>query len=140
MWETLVRWDAPETYGVARKRVDCRTTKSPFNRKGEAWGALERVIGSLRSPWIVLSFSNEGFHDAGDLEGLLAERGHVRPVTVGHPRYVGARIGIHDPSGNRVGTVSHVRNRETLWVVGPSARAVDLATDGLVPAAPRAAA
>ena len=23
VWETLVAWDAPEAYGVARKRVDC---------------------------------------------------------------------------------------------------------------------
>ncbi len=131
VWETLIRWDAPETYGIACKRLDCRTTKSPFNRKREAWSALERLVTSLRSPWIVLSFSDEGFHDADGLAALLADRGHVRPVTVGHPRYVGARIGIHDPSGRRVGKVSHVRNRETLWVVGPSARAVERATDGL---------
>ena len=135
VWETLVRWDAPEAYGIARKRVDCRTTKSPFNRKREAWGALERLITSLRSPWIVLSFSDEGFHGSEELAALLADRGHVRALTVGHPRYVGARIGIHDPAGRIVGTVSHVRNRETLWVAGPSAAAVALATDGLAGAA-----
>ena len=141
VWETLMRWDAPEAYGVARKRVDCRTTKSPFNRTREAWGALERLVTSITAPWIVLSFSDEGFHDAGDLAGLLAERGHVRAVTVERPRYVGARIGIHDPSGARVGTVSHVRNRETLWVTGPSAAAVDRVTAGLTGAsAPGAAA
>ena len=132
VWETLVRWDAPEAYGVARKRVDCRTTKSPFNRTREAWDALERLVTSIRAPWIVLSFSDEGFHDADVLERLLADRGHVRAVTVERPRYVGARIGIHDPSGNRVGTVSHVRNRETLWVVGPTAAAVETVTAGLV--------
>ena len=135
VWETLVRWDAPEAYGVARKRVDCRTTKSPFNRRREAWSALERLITSLRAPWIVLSFSDEGFHDGADLAGLLADRGHVRTLTVGHARYVGARIGIHDPAGRVVGTVSHTRNRETLWVVGPSAAAVDRVTDGLAGAA-----
>ena len=33
IWETLVRWDAPEHYGVACKRVDSRdeATKSVFN-------------------------------------------------------------------------------------------------------------
>ena len=30
VWETLMRWDAPETYGVACKRIDCRSTKSAF--------------------------------------------------------------------------------------------------------------
>ena len=24
LWETLVRWDQPEVYGVAKKRIDCR--------------------------------------------------------------------------------------------------------------------
>ena len=28
IWETLVRWDAPEAYGVARKRADCRQRRS----------------------------------------------------------------------------------------------------------------
>ena len=35
------------------------------------------------------------------------------------PRYVGARIGIHDPLGRRVGTVSHLSNTEHLFVCGP---------------------
>lgn len=131
VWETLIRWDAPEAYGVARKRVDCRTTKSPFNRAREAWGALEALVTSLRAPWIVLSFSDEGFHDTADIAALLADRGHVRALSVERPRYVGARIGIHDPAGNPVGTVSHVRNREVLWVVGPAAAAVASVTDGL---------
>ena len=33
-------------------------------------------------------------------------------------RYVGAQIGIHNPKGERVGTVSHVRNREYVVVAG----------------------
>ena len=37
VWETLVRWDAPEHYGVACKRIDARdqATKSVFNRRRE---------------------------------------------------------------------------------------------------------
>jgi adenine-specific DNA-methyltransferase len=31
---------------------------------------------------------------------------------------VGALIGIHDPRGARVGTVSHVRNREFVLIAG----------------------
>lgn len=131
VWETLMRWDEPEVYGVARKRVDCRTVKSPFNSRRAAWDAIEQVVTRLRSPWIILSFSDEGFHDARELEALLAERGHVRRVTSPGPRYVGARIGIHDPAGRRVGTVSHVRNVESLWVAGPSAAAVERVTAGL---------
>ena len=38
VWETLVRWDSPETYGIACKRVDARdpATMSAFNRKRQA--------------------------------------------------------------------------------------------------------
>jgi len=131
VWETLVRWDSPEAYGIARKRIDCRTTKSPFNSRRAAGEAMERLIGSLRARWVVLSCSDEGFHGAPELAALLAERGHVRAVTADHPRYVGARIGIHDPAGRKVGSVSHVRNTETIWVAGPSKRAVERVVDGL---------
>jgi adenine-specific DNA-methyltransferase len=31
---------------------------------------------------------------------------------------VGAQIGIHDPSGRKVGAVSHLRNTEYVLVVG----------------------
>ena len=37
-------------------------------------------------------------------------------------RYVGARIGIHDPSGRKVGAVSHLRNTEYVLVAGHRAR------------------
>src|SRR5580698_857532 len=33
-------------------------------------------------------------------------------------RYVGARIGIFDPSGRKVGRVSHLSNRELLVIAG----------------------
>jgi adenine-specific DNA-methyltransferase len=50
---------------------------------------------------------------------LLAERGHVGELRFAYDRYVGARIGIHNPAGERVGRVSHLRNTEHLFVVGP---------------------
>jgi adenine-specific DNA-methyltransferase len=41
-------------------------------------------------------------------------------------RYVGAQIGIHNPAGKKVGTVSHLRNTEYIYVAG-SAERVDAA-------------
>jgi len=64
---------------------------------------------------------------ADEIEALLAGRGHVGAVAVPRPRYVGARIGIHDPSGRRVGTVSHLSNTEHLFVCGPDRRRIDRA-------------
>jgi adenine-specific DNA-methyltransferase len=50
------------------------------------------------------------------------------------PRYVGARIGIHNPAGERVGSVSHLRATEWLMVCGPDRRAVASAFDAAEPA------
>lgn len=128
-WETIVRADAPEPYGVARKRIDCRTTRSPFNSARAAWPALEDLVNALPTPWIVMSVNDEGFHEPAAVAELLAGRGHVAALAIDVPRYVGARIGIHDPSGRKVGAVSHVRATEWLIVSGPDRAAVEAALD-----------
>ncbi|MHC5012723.1 MAG: DNA adenine methylase [Planctomycetota bacterium] len=122
VWETLARWDRPETYGVACKRVDCRTHKSLFNSKRTIRPALERVLDALRTRYVLLSFSDEGYVSREDIETMLGRYGHVAVLEAEHPRYVGARIGIHDPQGRKVGTVGHLRNREYLYVVARDPR------------------
>src|SRR4051794_24531151 len=61
VWETLHRGDQPEHYGVACKRVDCRTTKSPYNSRRAAGAALADLVERTAAPWILLSFSDESF-------------------------------------------------------------------------------
>jgi adenine-specific DNA-methyltransferase len=121
VWETLVRWDAPDAYGIARKRVDCRERKSAFNSRPRFAGALREVLGALRAPVVVLSFSDEGYLGRDELEAMLAElwggAAEVEVVENDYKRYVGAQIGIHDPAGRKVGKVSHLRNKELLFVV-----------------------
>ena len=125
VWETLHRGDAPDHYGVACKGVDCRTTKSAYKSRRAAGGALADLIARTASTWILLSFSDESFHDLEEVGRLLAERGRVGAVAIGSRRYVGATIGIHNPQGERVGTVSHLRNTEVLFVCGPTRAGVD---------------
>ena len=120
LWETLVRWDAPPAYGVARKRADVRTRKSAFNSRPGIKRALAEVIGAIRARALIVSFSDEGALTHADLEGMLRTRGHVEVVEVDFKRYVGAQIGIYDPAGRKVGRVSHLRNRERLYCVGPA--------------------
>jgi adenine-specific DNA-methyltransferase len=127
VWETIVRGDEPAHYGTACKRLDCRTTKSRYNSRREAWAAFEELIGTLKTPWLLVSFSDEGFHDPASLRALLAERGYVGIAEVDSKRYVGAQIGIHNPQGEKVGTVGRLRNRELLFVVGPDRSAVESA-------------
>jgi adenine-specific DNA-methyltransferase len=139
VWETLVRGDRPDHYGVACKRADCRTRKSAYNSRRGAWTALADLIDRLTTPWVVVSVSDEGFHDPAAVERRLRGRGYVGALEVDFKRYVGAQIGIHNPSGERVGTVSHLRNTEWLLVCGPDRGAVERAIESAPPpAVPRA--
>ncbi len=117
VWETLVRWDAPEVYGIACKRIDCKTYKSAFNSRRGIRGALEQVVKALRARYLMVSFNNEGYLSQSELLEILSERGAVQMTSVDFPRYVGAKIGIYNPQGQKTGTVGRLRNRELLFLV-----------------------
>ncbi|AKF08522.1 DNA adenine methylase [Sandaracinus amylolyticus] len=117
VWETLVRWDRPDVYGIACKRVDVRERPSAFNRKREASVALAALFARLRARALVVSFSDEGYVDRDAMIAMLRERGEVVVIERDHKRYVGAQIGIYNPRGQKVGEVSHLRNTEYLFVV-----------------------
>ena len=138
VWETLVAWDAPAHYGVACKRVDARdpSTKSVFNAKREMPVALERVIRDVQARVVVVSYNDEAWVGIDDLREMCAVHGHVEVLEFESRRYVGAQIGIHNPQGERVGTVSHVRNREYLLIAGDRAEVRRLAVAAVAEAPP----
>ncbi len=123
IWETLVRWDAPEAYGVARKRIDVRTRPSIFNSRPRHADAMRALIDTLDARVLVVSFSDEGYLTREELTTMLASRGEVMVLEHDFKRYVGAQIGIHNPAGTKVGAITHLRNTEYLFVAG---RAHDL--------------
>ena len=117
VWESLVRWDKPEVYGVAMKRTDVRERPSAFNRRGEIEAAFRAVVAAARARWLLVSFSDEGHLSPGAVEAMLAERGPVTKVEMPYKRYVGHQIGIYSPGGVKVGTPGHAKNREMLFLV-----------------------
>ena len=144
VWETLVAWDAPEAYGVARKRVDARdaSTHSAFNSKRTMPAALASAVQSVDCDLLVLSYNDESWLDLHELEemcsiqrpqdaatkgvgaaavGRQVRRREVATLAFESTRYVGARIGIFDPSGRKVGQVGHLTNQELLVVAGEPA-------------------
>lgn len=131
IWETLVRWDAPEAYGVARKRVDCRERKSPFNSRRKIGEAFAQLVAAVRARHLVVSFNDEGFLGREEVVRTLASRGHVEVAEVPYGRYVGAKIGIHNPQGKKVGKVSHTRNRELIFVASEDAAAARRAREAV---------
>jgi len=116
LWETLVKWDAPQTYGVAKKRTEVQHNKSLFNSRRSAKGALEKLLAKIQTRHLLVSFSNEGFFGGAEIQAMLEEWGYVTRLCRTHPRYVGARIGIYNPQGQKVGQVSHTENQEFLFV------------------------
>lgn len=123
VFETLVAWDAPAHYGVACKRADSREphTKSAFNSKRSMPASLARTIAAVDAEVLLVSYNNEAWLGLNDLRDMCADRGHVVALAFDSKRYVGAKIGIHDPAGRKVGRVSHLRNLEYLVLAGPKA-------------------
>jgi adenine-specific DNA-methyltransferase len=117
VWESLVRWDKPEVYGVAMKRSDVRERVSPFNRRTEIEAALRAVVHAVRARALVVSFSDEGHLSPKRVREILAERGRVSVVEIPYRRYVGAKIGIYNPRGEKVGSPGRLENREQLFVL-----------------------
>jgi len=120
VWETLVRWDAPAYYGIACKREDCRqpASQSVFNRRGSLAAALASVIGAVDAEVVVVSYNDEAWLSLDELVAMCSVRGRVGVLAFDSKRYVGAQIGIHNPSGVKVGSVSHLSNTEIMIVAG----------------------
>ena len=122
IWETLVAWDAPVHYGVACKRVDARDpeTRSAFNERHRMADALAGVIDDVDAQVVAVSYNDESWVTIEELEAMVAARGRaVCTLAFDSARYVGAKIGIHNPQGEKVGIVSRGwRKARSKWMLG----------------------
>ena len=125
IWETLVRWDAPETYGVARKRVDARGDdhRSVFNSKRTMAQSFFSLLRQVRAKTIVVSYNDEAWISEDEMTNAIHEAGFARveKFSFSQRRYVGAKIGIYDPQGKKVGKPGADRNTENVFVGGGAA-------------------
>ena len=80
--------------------------------------ALASVVRSVDCDLLVLSYNDESWLTLEELEAMCAVRGAVATLAFDSARYVGARIGIFDPSGRKVGQVGHLSNQELLVIAG----------------------
>jgi adenine-specific DNA-methyltransferase len=126
VWETLVRWDEPEHYGIACKRVDARDddTRSVFNGKHTMPAALADLIRRARADLLVVSYNDESWVSPEQMTLALRDAGHeaVEVLAFDSKRYVGAQIGIHGPTGEKVGQVKRLRNVEYVFLAGDTDR------------------
>lgn len=118
VWESLVRWDKPEVYGKACKRVDVKTRRSPFNSRVWCLEAFKDIVSKAKPiKRLVVSFSDEAFLNRAQVEEVLGQRGEVTTLAIPYKRHVGASIGIHNPQGEAVGKPGKRSNLEYLFVV-----------------------
>jgi adenine-specific DNA-methyltransferase len=124
IWESLVRWDKPEFYGKAKKRVDVRSYKSGFNSKRHIADAFKATVDKVQAKYMMVSFSNEGHLKHEDIVKILSNYGETAWLDVNYRRYVGAQIGIYNPRGDKVGKVGNLWNKEFIFLVGNNATSI----------------
>jgi adenine-specific DNA-methyltransferase len=91
--------------------------------------ALRSVIHAVRADVVLVSYNDEAWVTPAQIEAWLYEAGHrtVKRLAFDSKRYVGAQIGVHNPAGEKVGSVGRLRNVEYVMVAGDTDR-VDAAT------------
>lgn len=124
IWETLVRWDQPEYYGIANKRIDTRSknNKSAFNSKLTLPAALSTVIAGLDTKTLVLSYNNESWLSRRELTDMCSRFESVEILDFDSRRYVGSQIGGYNQSGRLVGKPGAQRNLEHIVIAGQQQR------------------
>lgn len=78
---------------------------------------MQQVVRAVQARWLLVSFSNEGYISRDEMLAILSERGPVEVQEIAHDRYVGAKIGIYNLEGRKVGRVGHLKNVEYLFRV-----------------------
>ena len=78
-----------------------------------------RIVVPVDADLVVISYNNESWVTIDELEKMARARGGaVRTLAFESRRYVGAQIGIHNPRGEKVGQISHLKNVEYLVCAG----------------------
>ena len=101
IWDSIARWDKPETGLKARRRID-RVTKSesydpsmesPWNRPSQALGAFRAIIERLPVRYALISYSDESLVERGDLISAISEYGEVEVREIDYKRNIMSAIG-----------------------------------------------
>jgi adenine-specific DNA-methyltransferase len=80
--------------------------------------ALAQVISDVDAPVVVVSYNDESWVSLAELMDMCSVKGHVEVIAFDSKRYVGAQIGIYNPSGFLVGEISHLCNMEYIAICG----------------------
>jgi adenine-specific DNA-methyltransferase len=65
--------------------------RSAYNKRGEAAGALEALIGAIRAKFFIISFNSEGFISLEAMKALLERQGKVEIFETPYNTFRGSR-------------------------------------------------
>jgi adenine-specific DNA-methyltransferase len=82
--ENIARWEKPLLSGKTRK-FDRTGLRSPFSRRAEAAGALQRLVRGTRAPHVFLSYSSEGILTREAIRAILGEQGRISEWEFAYP-------------------------------------------------------
>jgi len=120
IWETLVKWDDPEVFGKARKRLSVENRKenlkSNWNYKTRVKLELESTLAAVSSKYIILSFNDRGYLSRKQIEDEMSKNFDFEVKELVHPAYIGHKIGVYNRAGNKVGTPGASTVLEYLFV------------------------
>lgn len=101
IWDSIVRWDKPETGLKARRRLDRVSgsqdydgaMSSPWNSPRTALGAFAELFDRLPVKHMLVSYSDESIVPRGELIGLASQFGAVKVIEVDYKRNIMSQIG-----------------------------------------------
>ena len=109
-------WPASGSMPVTHPRTRCSTPSSTMPGGAGVGGAIASTATCSCCP----TTTSRGWRWTSSRR-CAPSRGEVATLAFDSARYVGARIGIFDPSGRKVGRVSHLSNQELLVIAGEPA-------------------
>lgn len=65
--------------------------RSAFNRRGEAYQAMERLIDTIRARYLMISFNSDGFIGSGEMLDLLNRAGRTSLLQTRYNTFRGSR-------------------------------------------------
>jgi len=120
IWETIIRNDAPEVYGITNRRKDTRQHKSLFNSIRTAKNEMKMLLEKISSHYILISYNNEGIIPEDVMIAMCQEVGHTMIRRIDYKRNVMCDIGRFGSDGKRRSEKNKIKNMEYLFLIEKS--------------------
>lgn len=115
IWDTIVLNDCPMVSGIVNRREGIIT--SDYNKKNVALSSFTDLLSKTASKYILISYNDEGLIKPEDLLFMCEQCGNTTVIEIDYKRNIMSQIGIHDMSGEVVGTPGKKMNKEYLFLV-----------------------